>query len=158
MAALKLLLCLLSLTASNISCVAFVSFSLATLPTKRNLFTYFDRVLVLALTSVVDIAVRITLFLAAPKNAIASSQFLPKLFCHLSSILLCYYLLLFSRVTFSLSVYCCLMLPSLWTPTAPCGCSIELHFGVDSQPCSVLLHQPQRHQDVPAVQGEHTVI
>ena len=62
MAAVKLLLCLLSLTASNLSCVAFVSFSLSTLPTNRNLFTYFGTVLVLALTSVVNIAVRITLF------------------------------------------------------------------------------------------------
>ena len=81
MAAVKSLLCLLCLAASNLSCVALVSFFLTTLPTNRNLFTFFDTTLVLALTSVVDIAVRITLFLAAPKNAIASSQFLPKLFC-----------------------------------------------------------------------------
>ena len=58
--AVKLLLCLLSLTVSNISCVALVSFFLTTLPTKRNLFTFFDTVLVLALTSDVDITVRVT--------------------------------------------------------------------------------------------------
>ena len=61
-AAVKLLLCLLSLTASNISCVALVSFFLTTLPHQRNLFTFFDTVLVLSLTCIVDIAVRITLF------------------------------------------------------------------------------------------------
>ena len=152
MAAVKLLLCLLCLAASNLSCVALVSFFLTTLPTNRNLFTFFDTTLVLALTSVVDIAVRITLFLAAPKNAIASSQFLPKFF-FLSSILLCY-LLLFPTVNFSLSVYCRLLLPSLWSPTAPCGCTLEVLFGVVGQPCSLRLHQPQRDQDVPAVQGE----
>ena len=70
MAAVNLLLCLLSLAAANPSCVAFVSFSLATLPTKRTLFTYFDIVLVLALTGVVDIAVRITLLLAVPEACI----------------------------------------------------------------------------------------
>ena len=57
--AVKLLLCLLSLIASNFCCVALVSFFMTTLPTKRNLFTFFDTVLVLALTSAVDIAVRI---------------------------------------------------------------------------------------------------
>ena len=60
MGSAKLLLCLLCLTASNLNCVAFVSFSLATLPTKRNLLIFFDRVLVLGLTSVVNIAVRFT--------------------------------------------------------------------------------------------------
>ena len=60
MAAVKLLLCLLSLTASNISCFALVSFFLTTLPTKRNLFTFFDTLLVLSLTGVVNISVRIT--------------------------------------------------------------------------------------------------
>ena len=59
-AATKLLLCLLSLIASNISCVALVSFFLTTLPHQRNLLSFFDIVLVLALTSVVDIAVRMT--------------------------------------------------------------------------------------------------
>ena len=62
MAAAKVLLCLLCLAVSNPSCVALVSFFLATLPTNRTLFTYFDIVLVLALTSVVDISVRITFF------------------------------------------------------------------------------------------------
>ena len=60
-AAVKLLICLLSLTA-NFCCVALVNFFLTTLPHKRNLLTFFDIVLVVALTSVVDIAVRITLF------------------------------------------------------------------------------------------------
>ena len=50
---------------------------------------------------------------------LAGSEFPPKFFPLLSSIFLCDCLLLFPRVTFSLSVYCCLMLPSLWTPTAP---------------------------------------
>ena len=59
-AAVKFLLCLFSLTASNISCVALVSFFLTTLPNQRNLLTFFDIVLVLALTCVVDIGVRMT--------------------------------------------------------------------------------------------------
>ena len=59
-AVVKMILCLLSLTTSNFSCVALVSFFLTTLPTNRNLFTFFDITLVLALTGVVDIAVRIT--------------------------------------------------------------------------------------------------
>ena len=70
MVAVNFLLCLLSLAAANPSCVAFVSFSLTTLPTKRNLFTYFNIVLVLALTGIVDIAVRITLLLAVPEACI----------------------------------------------------------------------------------------
>ena len=61
-AAVKLLLCLLSLTASNISCVALVSFFLTTLPHQRNLLTFFELVLVVAITCVVDILVRIILF------------------------------------------------------------------------------------------------
>ena len=51
-------------------------------------------------------------------------------------------------------MYCRLILPSLWRPTAPCECSLEVRLNLDGQPCSVLLHQPQHHQDVPAVQGE----
>ena len=54
-----LLLCLLSLTVSIPCCVALVSFFLTTLPTNRNLFTYFDIALVIALTSLVDITVKI---------------------------------------------------------------------------------------------------
>ena len=69
-ASVKLLLCLLSLTVSNPCCIALVSFFMTTLPTKRNLFTYFDIVLVLALTGTVDIAVRITLLLAVPEACI----------------------------------------------------------------------------------------
>ena len=65
-AAVKLLLCLLSLTATNFCCVALVSFFLTTLPANRNLFTFFEMVLVLALTIMVDIAVGIPLFSALP--------------------------------------------------------------------------------------------
>ena len=66
-----LLLCLLSLTASNFCCVALVSFFLTTLPTKRTLFTFFDITLVLALTILVDISVRIIyFFLAVEKKCI----------------------------------------------------------------------------------------
>ena len=61
-AAVQFLLCLLSLTASNISCVALVSFFLTTLPTKRNLLTFFELVIVVAFTCAVDIAVKITRF------------------------------------------------------------------------------------------------
>ena len=60
MAAVEVLLCLLSLLASNICCIALVSFFMAPLPAKRNLFTFFGTVLVLALTSIVNISVRIT--------------------------------------------------------------------------------------------------
>ena len=70
MAAVKLLLYLLSFTASNFCCVALVSFFMTTLPTNRTLFTFFDTLLVLALTIVVDIAVRITLFIALPEKCI----------------------------------------------------------------------------------------
>ena len=69
-AAVEVLLSLLSLLASNICCIALVSFFMATLPTKRNLFTYFDIVLVLALTGTVNIAVKITLLLAVPEACI----------------------------------------------------------------------------------------
>ena len=57
-------------------------------------------------------------------------------------------------VKFPPSVFCRLMLPSLWIPTAPCACCLEVQSDVDGQPCSVLLNQPQRHQDVSAVEGE----
>ena len=59
MSAVKLLLCLLSFTVSNFCCVALVSFFMTTLPTNRTLFTFFDTLLVLALTSVVNIWVRL---------------------------------------------------------------------------------------------------
>ena len=59
MASMKLVLCLLLLTISNTCCIALYSFFLTTLPTKRNLFTYFETNLVLALTVVVDVGVRI---------------------------------------------------------------------------------------------------
>ena len=57
--AAKILLCLLSLTSSNFCCIILVSFFLTTLPTKRNLFTFFELVLVIALTIMVNIAVGI---------------------------------------------------------------------------------------------------
>ena len=78
-AAVKLLLCLFSLTASNISCFALVSFFLTTLPTKRNLLIFFDILLVLALTCVVDIAVRIPFLLSGEKH-FAESQFIDVIF------------------------------------------------------------------------------
>ena len=53
---------MLSMVDSNFCCVALVSFFLTTLPTKRNLFTFFDTVLILSLTGVVDISVRNTSF------------------------------------------------------------------------------------------------
>ena len=97
-------------------------------------------------------------FSRARETHSASSQFLLKIFPLLSSILFYDSLLFFPRVMFSIkltpSVYCHLMLPSLWRSTAPCGCSCEVQFGLDNQPCSVLLHQPQHHQDDPAIQGE----
>ena len=58
MASMKLVLCLLLLAISNTCCIALYSFFLTTLPTKRNLFTYFETNLVLALTAVVDVGVR----------------------------------------------------------------------------------------------------
>ena len=61
-AAVEVIFCLLSMVVSNLSCVALVSFFLTTLPHQRNLLTFFDIVLVVALTSVVDIAVRMVSF------------------------------------------------------------------------------------------------
>ena len=58
MAAVGWLLTLLSLTISNICCVALSSFFLTTLPAQRNLLTFFDTLLVLSLTGLVDIVVR----------------------------------------------------------------------------------------------------
>ena len=76
----------------------------------------------------------------------------------MTSFLLYDCLLLLPNFIFSLkltrSVYYRLMLPSLWTPTAPCGSILEVHFDVDGPPRSVLVHQPQHHQDVPDIQGE----
>ena len=61
-AAVEVILCLLSMVVSNISCLALVTFFLTTLPAKRNLLTFFDILLVVALTCVVDIVVITTLF------------------------------------------------------------------------------------------------
>ena len=72
----------------------------------------------------------------------------------LSSIFLSDFLPFFPRVTFSLSVYYHPMLASLWTPTTPRGCSLQFQYDVSGQPCSVLLNQPQHHQDVLDLQGE----
>ena len=80
--AVKFLLCLLFLIASNISCFALVSFFLTTLPTKRNLLIFFDILLVLALTCVVDIAVRIPFLLSGGtrEKHFAESQFTDVIF------------------------------------------------------------------------------
>ena len=64
-----LLLCLLSLTVSNPCCIALVSFFMTTLPTKRNLFTFFELVLVIALTIMVNIAVGIPYLQPYQRNA-----------------------------------------------------------------------------------------
>ena len=50
--------CLFSIAISNFCCVALYSFFSTTLPNQENLITSFDTVLVLALTSTVDILVR----------------------------------------------------------------------------------------------------
>ena len=49
--------CTVSIVVSNLSCLALSSFFFSILPTKRNLLTYFDTVLVLSVTAVVNIAV-----------------------------------------------------------------------------------------------------
>ena len=49
--------CAVSIVVSNLSCLALCSFFFSILPTKRNLLTYFDTVLVLSVTAVVNIAV-----------------------------------------------------------------------------------------------------
>ena len=59
MAVGEVILCLLSLVISNPCCLALYSFFLTTLPTQRNLFTFFETNLVLALTAAVDVGVRI---------------------------------------------------------------------------------------------------
>ena len=50
--------CLFSMAISNFCCIALYSFFSTTLPNQQNLITSFDTVLVLALTSAVDISVR----------------------------------------------------------------------------------------------------
>ena len=80
-AAVEVLVHLFLMIVSNISCVALVSYFLTTLPTKRNLFTFFDTVLVLVLTTNVDISV-------GANNFIWSCQFFPQFFPLLPSILL----------------------------------------------------------------------
>ena len=74
-AAVEVIFCQLSFTVAHFSSVALVSFFLTTLPSQRNLLTFFDIVLVVALTSVVDITVRITSFGAVPGD-LSSSYFL----------------------------------------------------------------------------------
>ena len=48
------LICSISLLVSNLSCFVLCSFFLSILPTKRNLLTYLDTVLVVAMTSLVN--------------------------------------------------------------------------------------------------------
>ena len=50
--------CLFSMAISNFCCIALYSFFSTTLPNQENLITSFDTVLVLALTSQVNILVR----------------------------------------------------------------------------------------------------
>ena len=50
-----------SLISSTASCVALLSFLGSILPTKRNLFTFLDALLILAMTGCVDVMVRIYL-------------------------------------------------------------------------------------------------
>ena len=52
------LLSLLSFTISNFCHLALSSFFMTTLPAQRNLLTFFDTVLVISLTGVVNIVVR----------------------------------------------------------------------------------------------------
>ena len=49
--------CTVSIVVSNFSCLALSSFFFSILPTKRNLLTYFDTVLVLCVTAAVNIGV-----------------------------------------------------------------------------------------------------
>ena len=50
--------CLFSIAISNMSCVVLYNFFSTTLPHQENLISLFDTVLILALTSTVDIVVR----------------------------------------------------------------------------------------------------
>ena len=50
-----------SLISSTASCVALLSFLGSILPTKRNLFTFLDALLILAMTGCVDVMVRLYL-------------------------------------------------------------------------------------------------
>ena len=49
--------CIISIVVSNLSCLALSSFFFSILPTKRNLLTYFDIVLVLGITATVNVMV-----------------------------------------------------------------------------------------------------
>ena len=85
-AAVEVLVHLFLMIVSNISCVALVSYFLTTLPTKRNLFTFFDTVLVLVLTTNVDISVLTILF------GVVTSFPSSFLFCHLLFSIFCLFL------------------------------------------------------------------
>ena len=87
-AAVEVLFHLFLMIVSNISCVALVSYFLTTLPTKRNLFTFFDIVLVLVLTANVDISVLTISF------GVDSSFPISFLLCHLFSSIFCSWLFL----------------------------------------------------------------
>ena len=49
--------CTISILVSNLSCLALSSYFFSILPTKRNLLTYFNIVLVLSITAVVNVTV-----------------------------------------------------------------------------------------------------
>ena len=49
--------CTISIVVSNLSCLALSSFFFSILPTKRNLFTYLNAVLVLSITALVNVKV-----------------------------------------------------------------------------------------------------
>ena len=49
--------CTVSILVSNLSCLALSSYFFSILPTKRNLLTYFNTVLVLSITAVVNVTV-----------------------------------------------------------------------------------------------------
>ena len=49
--------CIINIVVANLSCLALSSFFFSILPTKRNLLTYLDTVLVLSITAVVNVMV-----------------------------------------------------------------------------------------------------
>ena len=67
--------CTISILVSNLSCLALSSYFFSILPTKRNLLTYFNTVLVLSITAVVNVTVGGVIILADLK---LDSQKLPR--------------------------------------------------------------------------------
>ena len=51
------IVCTISVVVANLSCVALCSFLFSILPTKRNLLTYLNTLLVYALTALVNVLV-----------------------------------------------------------------------------------------------------